>query len=192
MLDQQFAKMQRILAAPTGLFVVHGPTGTGKTTLMRDLATRAAGTERAIVDLSEVEIPYETTPAALLASIGTSDGKPTIVVFGTIRDESTAAQAVTLSEHHVVLADMHDDRAFRFVGRLVDLGIDPKRLESVVIGSCSLNYADPSNGEQDRHPYFRRSPGLSVDMLVHEAEELHGAWKADVLFWQQLAKGVAA
>lgn len=129
--------LSRALAAPQGLIVLTGPTGSGKTTTLYAALTHLKTPDKNVVTLEdpiEYEIPginqtqidekTGITFARGLRTILRQD--PNVIMVGEIRDAETAeiaAQAALTG--HLVLTTLHTNDAASAVTRLVDLGVEP-------------------------------------------------------------------
>lgn len=135
------------LEEPNGLFLVSGPTGSGKTSTLYAMLSALNGPERKIItveDPVEYRIPLAcqvnverpkgtasghpadkgTTFATALRSILRQD--PDIILIGEIRDAETARIAIEASlTGHLVLSTVHANDAPATITRLLDLGIEP-------------------------------------------------------------------
>lgn len=137
------------VAAPHGLLLVTGPTGSGKTTTLYSALNELNSPEYNIVtveDPVEFQIPginqvpvkkdIGLTFASSLRSILRQD--PDIVMIGEIRDGETAEIAVEAAlTGHQVLSTMHCNDAAGAIARLDDMGIEPFLISSSVILSCA-------------------------------------------------------
>jgi type IV pilus assembly protein PilB len=137
------------VAAPHGLILVTGPTGSGKTTTLYSALNELNSPEYNIVtveDPVEFQIPginqvpvkkdIGLTFASSLRSILRQD--PDIVMIGEIRDGETAEIAVEAAlTGHQVLSTMHCNDAPGAIARLDDMGIEPFLISSAVILSCA-------------------------------------------------------
>ena len=138
---------RRSIAAPGGLVLVCGPSGSGKTTTvyaaLRELKQergRLGGiitVEDPIEYLLEGIAQIEVDPvgsvsfASAVRSVLRQD--PSVIMIGEIRDEETADSAVTAAlTGHLVLATLHASSAAEAVTRLLDLGVRPVMLNSVL------------------------------------------------------------
>jgi type II secretory ATPase GspE/PulE/Tfp pilus assembly ATPase PilB-like protein len=139
------AALGPLLTETSGLIVVAGPAGSGKTTTLyaclRELA-EASGGRRSLVTLEdpiEVAVPgvaqSQVNEAAGLAldqglrSLLRQD--PEVIAVGEIRDARTAEVAFQAAlTGHLVLTTFHAGGAAEAVGRLADMGIEPYLLRS--------------------------------------------------------------
>ena len=130
-----WAAMRDLSAAPHGLVLVTGPTGSGKTTtLYAALARRNAAVEKIITveDPIEYQVPGVTQMpvhrqagvsfAGALRAILRQD--PDVVMIGEMRDQETAEIAIQAAmTGHLVFSTLHTNDAISAVPRLADLGI---------------------------------------------------------------------
>ncbi|MFT8889247.1 MAG: GspE/PulE family protein [Ethanoligenens sp.] len=136
----------RLLKSPSGIVLVSGPTGSGKTTTLYSVLKEF---DRPQVNIITVEDPVEfrlpginqvqinpkagLTFASGLRSILRQD--PDIIMVGEIRDQETAEIAVRSAiTGHLVLSTVHTNDAVSSVTRLVNMGIEPYLLSSALVG----------------------------------------------------------
>lgn len=128
-----------ILKNPTGLVLVVGPTGSGKTTTLYSLINTLNTTERKIITLEDpveyniagvVQIPVEGSLQAdnfaeKLRSVLRLD--PDVVMVGETRDKDTAKTALQGAlTGHLVLSTFHASNAAAALTRLLDMvGVNP-------------------------------------------------------------------
>ena len=143
------AELQRLaalLASPSGLILVTGPTGTGKTTtLYACIQQLNRGTHK----INTIEDPIEYAIAGVRQSqVNVKIGvdfpdllrnilrqAPDVIMIGEIRDEETAATAIRAANSgHLVLATLHAPRAAGAVQSLRALGANPYFLSSGLLG----------------------------------------------------------
>ncbi|MGX4770483.1 GspE/PulE family protein [Bradyrhizobium guangdongense] len=146
-LDQDIqAGLRQLMALPSGIILVTGPTGSGKTTT---LYTALKELNRPELKLFTVEDPIEYQLAginqiqvqpqigldfpAALRSILRQD--PDIIMVGEIRDLETARIAVQASlTGHLVFSTLHTNSAIAAITRLMDIGIERYLLASTLTG----------------------------------------------------------
>ena len=139
-------RFERWVTSPSGLILVTGPTGSGKTTTLYSTLRYLAGAE---VNITTIEDPIEMIDARLsqvqvnpliditfasaLRSILRQD--PDIIMVGEIRDKETALMAVQSAlTGHLVFSTVHTRDAAGAVTRLLDLGVERFMLSSVLRG----------------------------------------------------------
>ncbi len=137
---------ERWITAPSGLILVTGPTGSGKTTTLYSTLRYLAGPE---INITTVEDPIELvdprfcqvqvhkridlTFATALRAILRQD--PDVIMVGEIRDGETAQMAVQSAlTGHLVFSTVHTRDSAGAVTRLVDLGVERFLLSSVLRG----------------------------------------------------------
>ncbi len=138
------AGVEEVIARPNGIFIVTGPTGSGKTTTLYGclkLLNRVESKLLTVEDPVEYEIDgimqVPVNPAAgltfarALRTFLRQD--PDVVMVGEIRDAETARIAIQASlTGHLVLTTLHTNDAASAITRLLDMGIEPFLLASTV------------------------------------------------------------
>ena len=133
----QLEALDRIMRRPNGIFLVTGPTGSGKTTTLHAALAKINGPDKNIITIEDpVEITQEgvgqieVNPkiqlsfATGLRAILRQD--PNVVLVGEIRDKETAEIAIQASlTGHLVLSTLHTNDAASALTRLVDMGVEP-------------------------------------------------------------------
>jgi type IV pilus assembly protein PilB len=134
-LSDDQATMERILALPDGIFLVTGPTGSGKSTTLYaclnmmnkpdvKIITVEDPVEYQLTGINQVPVNADvgmTFPAALRAMLRQA---PNIIMVGEIRDLETASIAINASlTGHLVFSTLHTNDAPSAVTRLVDIGV---------------------------------------------------------------------
>jgi general secretion pathway protein E len=139
------ASMQRIVGTPNGIFLMTGPTGSGKTTTLYALLSTI---NRPDINIITIEDPVEyqingvnqiqvnpkidLTFARGLRSIVRQD--PDVILVGEIRDKETAEIAVQSAlTGHLVFSTLHTNDAPSAITRLVNIGVEPFLISSSVI-----------------------------------------------------------
>lgn len=136
--DEQLEELKS-LSLKRGLMVTSGPTGSGKTTTMYELA-KAIGKNKVVMT---IEDPVEVHEQSFLQTQVNSDAgidytnllkaalrhRPDILIIGEIRDQGTARLAVDAAlSGHLVLATVHAKSTLQSISRLEGLGISKEEL----------------------------------------------------------------
>jgi type IV pilus assembly protein PilB len=143
-LPEDLEKFLKAIKAPWGMILITGPTGSGKTTTLYsalnllntndvNILTAEDPVEFNFPGISQVQVidKIGLTFATALRSFMRMD--PDIVMVGEIRDTETAEMSVKAAlTGHLVLSTVHTNDAPSTVGRLVDMGIKPYLLASVL------------------------------------------------------------
>ncbi len=131
---------------PNGIFVVTGPTGSGKTTTLY-AALREINTEDTKILTAEDPVEYDidgivqvpineaigvTFPRVLRAFLRQD---PDRILVGEIRDQDTAQIAIQAAlTGHLVLSTLHTNDAAGAVTRFIDMGVQPFLLSATILG----------------------------------------------------------
>jgi general secretion pathway protein E len=138
----QYSIIKEALKKPSGMILLCGPTGSGKTTTLyamlnnidrftHNVITVEDPIEAVLPSTSQIEINTraDITFAKSLRSILRQD--PDVICVGEIRDEETAEIALRAAQTgHLVLATIHCDSNKTALVRLIDLGISPLLLST--------------------------------------------------------------
>jgi type II secretory ATPase GspE/PulE/Tfp pilus assembly ATPase PilB-like protein len=146
---QVLERFEEIIKAPHGIFLVSGPTGSGKTTTLYTVLRRLNSPEKKLLT---IEDPVEYNVPGVV-QVQTCDAKgvtfvstlrnflrhdPDIIMVGEIRDKETGIMAVEASlTGHLVLSTVHANDAVRTITRIRDLGVNPKLLTSTCLGTMA-------------------------------------------------------
>ena len=168
MSDEDRVEIERILDLPHGIFLVTGPTGSGKTTTLYAALSQINDAERKIIT---IEDPVEyylrginqiqvNTKSGLTFGLGLRSilrHDPDVVLVGEIRDRETAEIAVQASlTGHLVFSTLHTNDAPGALTRLVDMGVEPylvasslegvlaQRLVRLICVKCREEYQTPA------------------------------------------------
>ena len=137
MTDEIMSGIRELVNRPNGIFIVTGPTGSGKTTTLYSalrevntvdvkILTAEDPVEYEIEGIMQVQINHQVglTFASALRSFLRQD--PDTIMVGEIRDQETGGIAVQAAlTGHVVLSTLHTNDAPGAVTRLVDMGLEP-------------------------------------------------------------------
>jgi general secretion pathway protein E len=137
---------EELIHRPSGIVLVTGPTGSGKTTTLYSTLKQLATDE---VNVSTVEDPIEMVDPALNQmqvqhgiDLGFADGlralmrqDPDIIMVGEIRDKETADMAVQAAlTGHLVFSTLHTNDAAASIARLLELGVPNYLVNATLIG----------------------------------------------------------
>jgi len=138
------AKIRKLLAAPNGIILVTGPTGSGKSTTLYTFLKELNTKERRIVTIEDpvenkldgivqiaVKPEIDLTFATGLRSI--LRGDPNVIMVGEMRDHETVEIAIRGAlTGHLVFSTLHTNDAVGGISRLLDMGIEPFMISSSV------------------------------------------------------------
>jgi type IV pilus assembly protein PilB len=167
--EEDYIRFQQIIKRPNGIFLVTGPTGSGKTTTLysalnelnrpdRKIITAEDPVEYYLPGVNQVEVKHNIGLdfARIIRSMLRQ--APNIILVGEIRDKETAEIAVQASlTGHLVFSTLHTNDAPSAVTRLGDIGVPPFLIASSVIAimaqrlvrvncvKCKEPYSPPAN-----------------------------------------------
>ena len=151
--DEPLRQFLKLLSKPSGLILLTGPTGSGKTTAIYAALTHIVQRAGPSMSISTVEDPVEfnlpmisqtqmnpaqdfTYPRAL-RSLMRQD--PQVIMVGEIRDAETAAIAVQAGlTGHLVISTIHSGIAVGVFARMINMDIEPFLLASSVVGVLGI------------------------------------------------------
>jgi len=146
MSKDNFNKYLKLIQRPSGIVLVTGPTGSGKTTTLYASLMMIKSSERNIITIEdpvEYQLDFcrqiQVNPKVnLLFSTGLRSilrHDPDIIMVGEIRDRETAEIAVQAAlTGHLVLSTLHTNDAASAITRLIDMGIEPFLIASCLNG----------------------------------------------------------
>lgn len=144
MLPNQIEMAEAEIHKPYGMFLITGPTGSGKTTTLYTLLQMIRSSK---LNISTIEEPIEykldgitqtavntkidLTFAAALRTLLRQD--PDVIMVGEIRDSETAELAIRAAlTGHLVFSTLHTNDAPSAIARLIDMGVEPFLVASAV------------------------------------------------------------
>ncbi|QDU41369.1 Type II/IV secretion system protein [Maioricimonas rarisocia] len=171
--EENYRTFQNIIRRPNGIFLVTGPTGSGKTTTLYSALGELNRPDRKIItaeDPVEYYLPG-INQVEVRANIGLNFARiirsmlrqaPNVILVGEIRDTETAEMAIQASlTGHLVFSTLHTNDAPSSITRLIDMGVQPflvassvmavmaQRLVRVVCPKCGEPYTpDPSEWQE--------------------------------------------
>jgi type IV pilus assembly protein PilB len=144
--EETLDHFKQLIRKSSGIILVTGPTGSGKTTTLYALLNMINSKEKNIIT---IEDPVEYRLAFIRqtqinpkAGINFATGlrsilrqDPDIIMIGEIRDLETSEIAMQAAlTGHLVLSTLHTNDAPEAISRLVDIGVEPYLISSTVIG----------------------------------------------------------
>lgn len=175
-------RWQQMTAAPNGIVLVTGPTGSGKTTTLYTTLKQLATPE---VNVCTIEDPIEMVESAFNQmqvnhgiGLNFADGvralmrqDPDIIMIGEIRDLETAEMAIQAAlTGHLVLSTLHTNDAPSAITRLLDLGVPAYLINSTLLGIMAQRLI------RTLCPHCKKSEPIS--------EEERAAWRSLVQPWK--------
>jgi general secretion pathway protein E len=138
--EEELSRLDVLMAAPSGIVIVTGPTGSGKTTTIYEMLSevkRRKPYKHVITIEDPVEIPNESAVQLLVTNARDEETRaaayrerakailrmaPDIIFIGELRDYEVAAAALEMANTgHLVLTTLHVDDVFDWVDRLEDM-----------------------------------------------------------------------
>ncbi len=165
--EDDYQRFQAIIKRPNGIFLVTGPTGSGKTTTLyaalseqnrpdKKIITAEDPVEYYLPGINQCEVKHKIglNFARIIRSMLRQ--APNIILVGEIRDHETAEIAIQASlTGHLVFSTLHTNDAPSAITRLVDIGVQPflvassviaimaQRLVRLVCAKCKVPYEPP-------------------------------------------------
>ena len=147
--NETYVRFRALIDRPHGIFLVTGPTGSGKTTTLYAALNEIIGPGLKVLTVEDPveyhlhgvnQIPVNAavgmTFEAGLRAILRHD--PDVVMIGEIRDVETARAAIQASlTGHLVLSTLHTNDAASAPTRLIDMGVEPYLVASTLTGSMA-------------------------------------------------------
>ena len=197
--------IKRLMSRPHGLFLVCGPTGSGKTTTLHSLLgflntpdtkiwTAEDPIEISQAGLRQVQMNAKIgwTFAAAMRSFMRAD--PDIIMVGEMRDAETTKIGIEASlTGHLVLSTLHTNSAAESVVRLLDLGMDPFNFADALLGVLAQRLVRRlcTQCRVKHEPSVREMEAIAEEYCegtALEADKLLRKWRQDKINMHQ-AKG---
>jgi type IV pilus assembly protein PilB len=180
--EEDYKRFQSIIKRPNGIFLVTGPTGSGKTTTLyaalnelnrpdRKVITAEDPVEYYLPGINQVEVKHSIGLDFARIIRAMLRQAPNIILVGEIRDLETAEIAVQASlTGHLVFSTLHTNDAPSAITRLGDIGVQPFLIASSVIAIMAqrlVRLVCPKCKEPDQPPAAEiQAAGLSSDQVA--------------------------
>ena len=165
-----------VITKPYGIFLVVGPTGSGKTTTLHSVLRYINTPDKKIwtaedpVEITQYRLrqvqvkPYiGYTFAAAMRAFLRAD--PDVIMIGEMRDQETAKMGIEASlTGHLVFSTLHTNSAAETVIRLIDMGMDPFNFSDALLGVLAQRLVR-TLCEECKEPY--NPSKQEYDHLVH-------------------------
>lgn len=176
--EENYRRFQNVIRRPNGIFLVTGPTGSGKTTTLysalgelnrpdRKIITAEDPVEYYLPGINQVEVRHNIGLDFARIIRAMLRQAPNVILVGEIRDTETGEMAIQASlTGHLVFSTLHTNDAPGSITRLIDMGVQPflvasslmavmaQRLARVVCAKCGETY-QPDQTELD---FFELTP----------------------------------
>ncbi|MDG2220910.1 MAG: GspE/PulE family protein [Rubripirellula sp.] len=149
MTDRDYESIRETLDKPHGMFVVTGPTGSGKSTTLyaalqylnrddRNIVTVEDPVEFRLPGINQVQSDNEFGMGFANALKYIMRQDPDVIMVGEIRDSETATTAIQAAlTGHLMISTLHTNDAVGAVQRLSDLGVDNFKIAGSLLGSIA-------------------------------------------------------
>jgi len=180
--------VRHLLAEPHGIFLVTGPTGSGKTTTLyaglselntkdRKILTVEDPVEYQLAGINQVQVKPQIGMTFASALRGFLRQDPDIMMVGEIRDLETAQVAVQAAlTGHLILSTLHTNDAPSAITRLLDMGVEDFLLTSTISGVLAQRLV------RTLCPHCRKSYEAPAALLDRLGVAPRGDGKPTILF----------
>ena len=183
--EHEFKVLDSMIYASSGIIVVCGPTGSGKTSTLYSCLSKINTEEKNIVTIEDpVEFNLEginqipVNPkigmdfVSGLSSVVRQD--PDVIMIGEIRDIETASIAIQAAlTGHLVFTTLHTRSAAGSVTRLIDMGIQPFLINSAFIGVIGQRLVRVNCPNCKREQLEENITGTKEQMLLKQIKEIY-------------------
>lgn len=180
--EEEYQKFQSVIKRPNGIFLVTGPTGSGKTTTLyaalnelnrpdRKIITAEDPVEYYLPGINQVEVKHQIGLDFARIIRAMLRQAPNIILVGEIRDHETAEIAIQASlTGHLVFSTLHTNDAPSAITRMCDIGVQPFLIASSVIAIMAQRLTRlvcPKCKEPDKPPVHEiKAAGLTPEQAA--------------------------
>ena len=144
--EATFEQFETLIEKPHGIFLVTGPTGSGKTTTLYAALNAIVGPEKKVITtedpveynlegVNQIPVDHKVGMSFAMGLRAILRHDPDVVMIGEIRDLETAQAATQASlTGHLVLSTLHTNDAASAATRLIDMGVEPFLVSSTLSG----------------------------------------------------------
>ena len=191
--QKQLSMIRSMMKIPHGLILVTGPTGSGKTTTLNAMMRELVSDQIKIISIEDpveyivegvnriqinerINLGFDTILRRVLRQ------DPNIIMVGEIRDKATAELSVRAAlTGHLVLSTLHTNDAVSVIPRLINMGIEPYLIASVLKGAIAQRLVRKINKEtQNFQGRTVLSETILMDFGLQEIIE-HGANQNEII-----------
>ncbi len=177
--EENYRRFHNIIRRPNGIFLVTGPTGSGKTTTLysalgelnrpdRKIITAEDPVEYYLPGINQVEVKHQIGLDFARIIRAMLRQAPNVILVGEIRDTETGEMAIQASlTGHLVFSTLHTNDAPGAITRLIDMGVQPFLVASslmAVMAQRLIRVICPKCGE----PYQPDQAELNLFQLTPE------------------------
>jgi type IV pilus assembly protein PilB len=143
--EENYRKFQTIIRRPNGIFLVTGPTGSGKTTTLysalgelnrpdKKIITAEDPVEYYLPGINQVEVKHDIGLNFARIIRAMLRQAPNVILVGEMRDLETAQMGIQASlTGHLVFSTLHTNDAPSSITRLIDMGVEPFLVASSIM-----------------------------------------------------------
>ncbi|MFZ5604848.1 MAG: GspE/PulE family protein [Pseudomonadota bacterium] len=176
-------KLRHLLTRTSGIFLVTGPTGSGKSTTLYTALDHVKASNVNIITvedpveyhmdgIAQIQVNHSTGYSFARALRHILRHDPDVIMVGEIRDQETAKMAVESAlTGHLVLSTLHTNDAATSVTRLIEIGVEPYLVNSSLIGVLAQRLARCNcphcKAPEEIDPEIRRVLGVGIDEVFY-------------------------
>ncbi len=180
--DDDFKKFQGLIQRPTGIILVTGPTGSGKTTSLyaalndlntpdRKIITAEDPVEYYLEGINQVEVRHAIGLDFARVIRAMLRQAPNIILVGEMRDLETAQMGIQASlTGHLVFSTLHTNDAPGAITRLIDMGVPAYLVSSSVVAIMAQRLVRVVC-QKCKQPFTPSQTTLDTSGITHEMAE---------------------